>query len=171
MLGGSMSSVEEIIETNLKLIESMVRDNKTNKEIAETLGISYSSFKRYKNQNVSLKDLMAQCKDEKSEEVEKALFENCTGYYYDDEVAVKVKEETLADDGETILSKERVVVKKLRKYSRPDFAAQKYWLNNMKKNKWKDDPHGVSNNNKLTNIKVKEAKIKEKLITGDDGTK
>ena len=161
MLGGSMKSVEDIIEDNLKLIESMAEKDSTDKEIAEKLGISYSTFKRYKTSNKALKDLMAQCKDKKNEEVEQALFNNCIGYNYEEEAAVKIKEEVMAEDGETILVKERVVVKKLQKYCKPDLAAQKYWLNNQKKTKWSDDPNKVNNYKKLTKLKEKELEIKK----------
>lgn len=155
-----MKSVEEIIKDSLKLIESMSEQGCTDKEIAEKLDISYSTFKRYKSSNKALKDLMAQCKDKKNEQVEQALFNNCIGYKYEEEVPVKVKEEVLAEDGQTLLSKERVVVKKVTKYKGPDLAAQKYWLNNMKKAKWAEDPNKVANDKKLTKLKEKEVNSK-----------
>ena len=50
-----MKSVDETIRDNLKLIESMAESDSTDKEIAEKLDISYSSFKRHKSQNSELK--------------------------------------------------------------------------------------------------------------------
>ncbi|EES49692.1 Xaa-His dipeptidase [Clostridium botulinum] len=161
-----MKSVEDIIKDNLKSIESMAESGCTDKEIAGKLDISYSTFKRYKSSNKALKDLMAQCKDKKNEEVEQALFNNCIGYEYEEEVPVKIKEEVMAEDEQTVLIKERVVVKKVKKYCKPDLAAQKYWLNNMKKAKWSDDPNKVSNDKKLTKLKEKEAEQRNKLIEG-----
>ena len=49
-------------------------------EISEKLGVSYSTFKKYKTENKALKDLMAECKNKKNEAVEKALYDNCVGY-------------------------------------------------------------------------------------------
>ena len=155
-----MKSIEEIIESNMKLIESMAESNSTDKEIAEKLGVGYSTFKRHKSQNRALKELMAQCKDKKNEEVERSLFNCCNGYKYKEEVAVKVKEEVLAEDGTTILVKEHVEVREIEKYKGPDLAAQKYWLNNMKKTKWADDPNKVANDKKLTKLKEKEINSK-----------
>lgn len=155
-----MKSVEDTIKDNLKLIESMSENGSTDKEIAEKLDISYSTFKRYKASNKDLKDLMAQCKDKKNEMVEQSLFKICNGYDYEEEVPVKVKEEVMADDGQTVLTKERVVVKKVTKYKGPDLAAQKYWLNNMKKAKWAEDPNRVLNDKKLTKLKEKEVNNK-----------
>ena len=131
----------------------------TDKEISEKLGVSYSTFKKYKAENKTLKDLMAECKNKKNEAVEKALFDNAVGYEYEEETPVKIKEEFKEDDG-TILVKERVVVKKVKKFSKPDLNAQKYWLNNKKKSVWADDPNKVSNDKKLTKLKEKEVNSK-----------
>ena len=159
-----MKSIEEIIESNMNLKmpkrKSMAESNSTDKEIAEKLGVGYSTFKRHKSQNRALKELMAQCKDKKNEEVERSLFKCCNGYKYKEEVAVKVKEEVLAEDGTTILVKEHVEVREIEKYKGPDLAAQKYWLNNMKKTKWADDPNKVANDKKLTKLKEKEINSK-----------
>ena len=73
---------------------------------------------------------------------------------------MKVKEEVLAEDGTTILVKEHVEVREIEKYKGPDLAAQKYWLNNMKKTKWADDPNKVANDKKLTKLKEKEINSK-----------
>ena len=161
MLGGKMKSVEEIIESSLKLIESMAESGSTDKEISEKLGISYSTFKRYKTQNKALKDLMAQCKDKKNEMVEQSLYNLCTGYEYEEEVPVKIKEEVIEND--VTLTKERVVVKKVKKHKPPELAAQKYWLNNKKKSKWAEDPNKVINDKKMVKLREKEVNSKSIL--------
>lgn len=155
-----MKSVEDVIKDSLKLIESMVEEGSTDKEIAEKIGISYSTFKRHKSQNSELKAVMAQCKDKKNEMVEQSLFKCCNGYAYYEEVISKVKYEELAQDGETILNKEDIKISKVKKYRGPDLAAQKYWLNNMKKAKWQEDPNKVINDKKLTKLKEKEVNSK-----------
>lgn len=155
-----MRSIEEVIKDSLSLIESMVEQNATDKEIAEKIGIGYSTFKRYKAQNSELKQIIAQGKDKKNQAVEQALYKCCIGYSYYEEVPTKVKAEVLADDGKTILSQEDVKISKVKKYKGPDLAAQKYWLNNKEKTKWKEDPHGVDNAKKLTKLKEKEVDSK-----------
>lgn len=153
-------SVEEVIKSNLDKIESMVENNHTDKEIAEKLGIAYSTYRKYKGTNVALKGRIATAKDKKNQEVEKALFKKCIGYRYTEEVATKVKEEVLAEDGKTILVKEDVIIKEVKKYSGPDLGAQKFYLVNRAGAKWKEDPNKVSNDKKLTNIKEKEVNSK-----------
>lgn len=157
-----MRTNEERIQDNLTLIESMVSAGSTDKEIAEKLGISYSTFRRYKSQNSALKEAIAQGKNKKNELVEQALFKCCTGYTYYEEVVTKVKEEVLADDGETVLVKEDVKISKVKKYKGPDLAAQKFYLVNRKKAYWMEDPNKVSIDKK--NLKLKEKAINNSMI-------
>lgn len=157
-----MKANEEKINESLSKIESWVAEGQTDKEIAEKLGIPYSTFRRYKKEKSELKVAIAQGKDKKNDNVIQALYKNCTGYKYYEETPVKVKEEVIADDGTTVLVKERVEVKSIKKYKPPDLAAQKYWLNNRDKTKWQDDPHKVTNDKKLTKLKEKE--VNSKLI-------
>lgn len=157
-----MKSIEEIISSNLSLIESMVEDNKTDKEIASKLGVGYSTFKRYKATNDELKSVIAEGKDKKNQAVEQALYMLCVGYDYYEEVVTKVKTQQLADDGITILDGEEVKISSVKKYKGPDLAAQKYWLNNKDKTKWSEDPNKTANDKKLTKLKEKE--INSKVI-------
>jgi len=157
---GRSDSFQEIIESSLDKIESWVQHGNTDKEIADKLGIGYSTYRKYKTSNVALKGAIATGKDKANQEVEKALFKKCLGYKYTEEVATKVKVEVLADDGKTILVKEDVVVKEVKKYSGPDLGAQKFYLTNRQGAKWKEDPHKIANDKKLTNLKEKEVNSK-----------
>ncbi len=154
-----MKSNEEIISSSLSLIESWVSDGLTDKEIAEKLGMSYSTFRRYKTENGDLKRAIAQGKDKKNESVVQALYKNCIGYKYYEEVPTKVKTEVTAPDGTKTVS-EDVKISSVKKYKGPDLAAQKYWLNNRDKAKWQEDPNKVANDKKLTKIKEKEVNSK-----------
>lgn len=146
---------EEVINSSLTLIESMVEGGSTDKEIAEKIGVAYSTFKRHKTKNSDLKQAIAQGKDKRNQLVEQALYKCCIGYSFYEEVTTKIKEEVLADNGETILTKEDVKISKVKKYKGPDLAAQKYWLNNKKKADWKEDPHKVSNDKANLKLKAK----------------
>ncbi|MBY6932267.1 hypothetical protein [Clostridium botulinum] len=150
----------ELIESRLSEIESWVESGNTDKEIAEKLGIGYSTYRKYKNDSVALKGAIATGKDKANQAVEKALLKNCLGYKYTEEVAVKVKEEVLSDDGNTILVKEHVEVKQVKKYAKADLAAQKFWLVNRKTKAWQEDPNKVLNDKKLTKLKEKEVNSK-----------
>lgn len=149
------NSIDEELESQLNVIITMVKDNKTDKEIVEKLGISASTWKRKKAQNKKIKQAIEEALDSRNEEVEEALFKNCIGYKYYEEVVTKVKEEVKADDG-TILVKEDVKISKVKKYKGPDLAAQKYYLNNRSTAKWKEDPNRTKHDKELLKLKKKE---------------
>ena len=154
-------SVDEIIESNLTQVISMLKDGCKDKEIIEYLGISRSAWKAKKNNKSKLKQAIDEVKEVRNEQVEDALFKCCTGYHYYEDVVTKVKEDILTEDG-IVLVKEDVKISKVKKYKGPDIAAQKYWLNNRKKASWKDDPNKVENDRK--SLKLKEKEIASKTI-------
>ncbi|HII4507413.1 TPA: Xaa-His dipeptidase [Clostridium perfringens] len=153
-------SCDEYLENALDRIKTMVRDGMTDKEISKKLGISYSTWKNKKAKNKVIKDAIDEIKDIRNQEVEEALFKNCKGYHYYEEVPTKVKEEVENEKG-TILTVEKVVISKVKKWKAADLAAQKYWLNNRKKAVWKEDPNKVAYNNKIIKLKEKEIEGKE----------
>lgn len=152
-----IDSLKEKIESRLSEIETWVEKGYTDKEIAEKLEIGYSTYRKYKTESVALKEVIATGKDKLNDEAEKAVFKKATGYYYYEEIPTKVKEEILAEDGETIITQEKVIISKVKKYSHPDVSAQKFWLQNKKKASWKNDPH-------KTDIEKKALKLKEKEV-------
>ncbi|GCD13181.1 Xaa-His dipeptidase [Clostridium tagluense] len=158
-----MKSNEDKIIEGLSIIETMVEQGATDKEIAAAVDVGYSTYRKYKAENVELKAIVSQGKVKKNQAVEQALYKNAIGYYYKEEIVTKVKNEELADDGVTILAKESVQISSIEKYKGPDLAAEKYWLNNKEKARWRDDPNKVDNDKKLTKLKEKEVNAK----TGD----
>lgn len=146
-----IDSFESIIEGNLDKIEQWMEDNYTDKEIAKELNIAYSTYRKYKSVSVALRDKIATVKDNKNQEVEKAVYNNAIGYFYNEEIVTKVK------TGEF---EEGVKISSVKKYKGPDLAAEKYWLNNKNKVKWRDDPNKVDNDKKLTKLKEKEVNSK-----------
>lgn len=154
-------NIDEELESQLPLIISMIKQGCKDKEIYEKLGISKSTWSAKKSKNKKIRDAIDEATDERNSEVEEALFKNCKGYHYYEEVAFKCKKEIPQPDGSVIVQEE-VEVKNVKKYSKPDLAAQKYWLNNRKKAAWKDDPNRVEIDKK--NIRLKEKELKSKAI-------
>ena len=156
-------SKEGIIEENLKNIGKWIAQGVPEKEIAKKLNMAYSTFRNHKKTMQALKDTIKEGLEEKQQKVEESLFKRCIGFNFYEEVAMKVKEESLAEDGTTVLVNERVEVKEVKKYSPPDLNAQKYYLNNRDKTHWSDDPNKVLNDKKLTKLKEKEINSKSIL--------
>lgn len=152
-------SIDDELESQLPLIISMIKDDCTDKEIIEKIGISSSTWKRKKAQNEKIKAAIEEALDSKNEEVEEALFKLCKGYHYYEEVATKVKEEVEGENG-TVLIKEDVKISKVKKFKGPELAAQKYWLNNRKSAKWKEDPNKTKNDKEILKLRKKELESK-----------
>lgn len=155
-----MKSIEDIIKSQLELIETMVEKGATDKEIAKKIGVGYSTFRKYKAQDEDIKQIMAQGKEKKNQAVEQAVYKCATGYTYYEEVVTKLKKEEVTEDG-NIITKEEVKISSVKKYRGPDLAAQKYWLNNKEKAKWKDDPNKVAIDKENLKLKKKELENKE----------
>ena len=156
-----MKSIEDIIKSQLELIETMVEKGATDKEISKKIGVGYSTFRKYKAQDEDIKQIMAQGKEKKNQAVEQAVYKCATGYHYYEDVVTKLKNEEVTEDG-NIITKEEVKISSVKKYRGPDLAAQKYWLNNRKKASWKEDPNKVENDRKV--LKLKEKEIASKTI-------
>ena len=148
-----MKSNEDKVIEALPLIETMVEEGATDKEIATKIEVGYSTYRKYKAENAELKAIVVQGKVKKNQAVEKALYKNAIGYYYNEEIVTKIK------TGEFT---EWVKISSIEKYKGPDLASQKYWLNNKDKSRFKDDPHKVANDIKLT--KLKEIEVNSKVI-------
>ena len=146
-----MKSNEDKVIEALPLIETMVEQGATDKEIAKEIDVGYSTYRKYKAENTELKAIVVQGKVKKNQAVEKALYTNAIGYYYNEQIVTKIK------TGEF---EEGVKISNVEKYKGPDLAAQKYWLNNKDKARFKDDPHKVANDLKLTKLKEKEVNAK-----------
>lgn len=101
------------------------RDGLTDEQIAQNMGIGYSTLQTWKNKYQDIQDTLKKSKDVADREVENALFKRAVGYEYDE---IKEKYEC------GVLT-ERTVTKKM---VIPDTTAQIYWLKNRKPSAWRD---------------------------------
>lgn len=154
--------IKEIIQSKLKLIESMVESGYKEKDIAAEIGIGYSTWKKYKATENVLKATIEKAKDKRLKKVEDSLYKCATGYSYYEDVPTKVKEEVLADDGKIILMKESVNISTVKKYRGPELQAIKYFLNNRNKKDWKEDPNKVEIDK--ANLKLKKKEVEGKVL-------
>ncbi len=159
-------TAEQKIIKSLKTIEEWALQGLTEAEIAELLGIGYSTFRKIKGQNVALLALLKHCAMVKRntlktqvEQIERSLFERAKGYDYETTDYIKVKQTGYDDKGKKWEKEELQQVNK-KIHVPADVQAAKFFLINAAKKKWQDNPHKVENDKKAMKLKEKEAEGK-----------
>ncbi len=132
------------VKDKLVLVEGWARDGLTDVQIAQNLGISKTTFYKFKNEYSELSELLKKGKEEIDYQVENALLKRALGYNYE--------EVTYENGRET---------KKVTKQVAPDTTAQIFWLKNRKPSKWKDKIIDNDNNEAINNAKEILVKIRK----------
>lgn len=112
---------EWLTEEGLIQIEGWARDGLIDEQIAQNMGISYSTFREWKKKFSALSAVLKRGKEVVDRQVENALLKTAIGYVYE--------EETVTNAGDVVA---------VRKYSKPNTTAQIFWLKNRKRGQWTD---------------------------------
>ena len=139
---------EWITEEGLLKIEGWARDGLTDKQIAENIGVAYSTFRDWIKRFPALSAPLKRGKEVIDRQVENALLKRALGYEY-----VETTKE-LTDLGLT-------VTKQVTKQVAPDTTAQIFWLKNRKPKEWRDKKEtevtgNLSVNNPFSDLSVEE---------------
>jgi hypothetical protein len=126
-IGGRKSVYDWKVKPKLHLIADWARNGALDNEIMVKLGIAKDSFYRYKKQYAEFSDAL-KTRDEADAQVEAALFKNATGFYYDE---VYTLERYSDKDGAV------TETKTIKRFKEPDTTAQAIWLNNRRKDSWR----------------------------------
>ena len=116
----------------------------TEEQIADTLHISYSSWKRYKHQHEPLRTALKKGRKELVLELKSALIRKAKGFTYEERKLIK-------EAG--VIVREEIYIKA----SPPDVAALNLLLKNYDSEKWANDPQ-------LLEIRKAELALKEREI-------
>lgn len=153
---------------NLKTIEEWALQGMSQKDMAELLGMGYSTFRKIKQQNVALLALLKNCANQKKKieeeqvkQVEESLYKRAIGYNYKESTPVKVKREVIDEDGNK-LTIEEVEVVEVTKHSPADINAAKFFLLNKAKKVWSNDPNKLEIDKE--NLKLKKKEIESKVL-------
>lgn len=136
------------VEPYLKDIEVMAL-SMTEKEIAETLEIAYSTFKVYKRTYSALNDSLKKGRRNLVIELKNNLIRASKGYHYDEKKVIKERDEF----GNMIVVREEVTTK----YMRPDVAATNLLLKNYDRDQWANDPQALE-------LRKKELELQERRL-------
>ena len=115
------------VAPKLHLISDWARNGATEEEVYKKLGISHNTFYRYKKEHKELNDAL-KTREEADAQVEAALFKNATGFYYEERQTIE-----RYSDKEGTVSETKII----KKYKEPDTTAQAIWLNNRRREVWR----------------------------------
>lgn len=153
---------EEIIMENLKTIEEWALQGMSQRDMAECLGIGYSTFRKIKGQNVALIALLRKSAkarknmlEDQVKEVEHSLFERAKGYDEKKKVFFKVKKKGIDENGNKY-EHEEVHEREIIEHVQADIQAAKFFLTNMAKKVWQENPHKVKNDSEVLELRKKE---------------
>lgn len=120
----------------------------TEKQIAETLGVAYSSFRTYKQQYPALVDALKKGRKDLVFELKSTLIKKAKGFTYEEKKLIK--------EGGVVVREEIYT-----KAATPDVAALNLLLKNYDKENWANDPQALA-------LRKKEIELQERKIEANE---
>lgn len=118
-------------------IGGWARDGLTDEQIAQNMGVAYSTFRTWRDKYSALSAVLKKNKDVADRQVENSLFERALGGAHEVRKTFKVKEKYYDDHGR-LCEKEKLVQATDEVYIPGDTTAQIFWLKNRKPDVWRD---------------------------------
>lgn len=126
----------------------------TEEQIAETLGVAYSSFRLYKQQYSALNESLQKGRKDLVTELRSTLIKKAKGFIYEEK---KVIEELNEKTGQLEIVRSETTFK----YAQPDVAANNLLLKNYDKDNWANDPQALE-------LRRKELELSERKLDKED---
>ena len=121
-------------------IEGWARDGLTEKEIADNMGIAYSTLREWKEKYPALSAPLKEGKDVPDRRAENALFKRVVG--------CKIAEETINYGPDDEVLSRKVVIKELP----PEPGAIKMWLKNRMPEKWREADREINDTTEINKL-------------------
>ena len=119
----------QLVQPRLNEVRCWARDGVIEKEIANRLGIGYSTLDKYKNLYVEFMEALKRGKEVYDNEVVDALHKNTLGGIVQLKTPFKCKVKYY-ENGKCVKEEEIIKEAIREEYIKPDTTAQIYWLNN-----------------------------------------
>lgn len=127
------SKYETVVEPNLARVRDWCRDGVSDKEIAERLGVAYSTFRLYRDKHSALSAVLSRTKEVVDSEVVNAAFKRALGY--DAEEYEEIYNYIYDSAGNLV--EERLVSKRYKKRHIPaDPQLLQFWLTHRQRANW-----------------------------------
>ena len=150
----SRPNYRKIIEDNLENVEKWAAEGLSVEQIAKRLGMSVSTFHKYKAQSTEIADTIKKGRKDAIEILENTMFQSATGYTRTVKKYEKVKRVTYLD-GKKLEEWEEMQEYEEEQYFKPETGAAIFLLKNWAK---------YMNEPKLMELREKEIALREKQI-------
>lgn len=150
------------VAPRLNDIQAKARDGATEEEIANFLGIAYSTFRVYKEKYSALSAALKPAQ-QYDDEVVNALHRNTIGQVVKLQKPIKVRKKFF-ENGKLVREEEVVVTAEEEIYVHPDTMAQMYWLNNRQSSKWRQKAKEQPNQEEIAQEGKKKDELYECLV-------
>lgn len=152
-----------IIEPNLENIKKWYKDGALESDIIKKLGVSSSSYYKYKAEKTELSEIANSTREIQCEQIQNALYKKALGYFETDTKTYWRKPRGADDNQAEFIYKEDN-----KKYYPPDVSAGLVLLKHWdKKNEWTNDPQLYELKKQANEVEAI-TKLKEKWINLDD---
>lgn len=121
----------------LALIRDWVRNGYINDELAKLMKIAPSTLYEWQNKFSEIAEALKDEKQVADAKVESETYRMATGYYYPEEQAMKVKEESYDDEGRKV-TREKIEIITLNRYKPAEPTVNMFWLKNRRPETWKE---------------------------------
>ena len=144
---GRPSKYEEYVEPYLDDIKKMAL-TMNERQIAQTLNISYSAFRSYKEKYSALKDALKKGRRQLVMELHSTLIKRAKGFQYEEKKIVKESGKPIREEIYT-------------RTALPDVAALNLALKNFDPDNWANDPQMIRLREKELELREKQMEEKE----------
>lgn len=150
-------TTDEIIAENIESIGEWALAAISEREMAEMLGMGYSTFRKMKKNNLILRGILEEAKSKRNEvlngqvkNVEESLYKRCLGYnakvmknYKVKKVVLDAKGAVIFDKGGKAVTEETLEERTEETHVPADITAVKFFLLNRARKQWSNDPERI----------------------------
>ena len=136
---GRKSKFEEIIEPRLEEIKKLLEKGTSEKEIANFLGISYTTWKTHKKNIPYFSAIVKDSRGKAIEDLEESMLKNALGFKTKIKKAMKLKT-VIYENGKRLKEEERIEFYEEEIYIAPSVASAQFLLKNWAKDKYSNNP-------------------------------
>lgn len=145
------------IEPRMKDILRWLEQGATEREVANNLGVAYSTFNKYKGEKTELMELLKKGREKPVEDIKAALLRRAVGFQYEEKKVVTKKIVMEGSNGASVPANV-IQTEVVTKTALPDVAAGLVLLKHWdKQNGWTSDPQTLELKKKELEFKKEQA--------------